>query len=103
MSGLWVGVGHTVGLSLAALLLAPAGSLVALERLDPVRTGRLIRALILAVGLGNLPPAFRQLRVFWLQTRGTPACAGQGGPRGPRLVLSLILMSVHLSRFRISA
>jgi peptide/nickel transport system permease protein len=99
LSRLWEGAGHTVGLSLAALLLtlALAGTLVALERLDPGRTGRLIRALvglwvalpvifigllllvfldpspralILAVGLGNLPLAFRQLRVFWLQTRG---------------------------------
>lgn len=98
-SRLWEGAGHTVFLSLLALVLTLllASFLVSLERLEPRRLGRLIRslvglwvalpvifigllllvfldpsphALVLAVGLGNLPFAFRQLRIFWIQTRG---------------------------------
>lgn len=98
LSRLWEGAGHTVGLALMALLvtLILAAALVSLERTFPASLGRFIRmavglwvafpvifigllllvflnpspqALVLAVGLGNLAFAFRQLRVFWLSTR----------------------------------
>lgn len=98
LSRLWQGAGHTVVLSLAALsiTLILCSFLVSLERLFPKSIGPMIRtavgiwvalpvifigllllvvmnpspgALVLAVGLGNLPLAFRQLRVFWINTR----------------------------------
>ena len=97
-SRLWEGSGHTVALALMALLitLSIASLLVAVERLFPESTGRFIRmgiglwvafpvifigllllvflnpspsTLVVAVGLGNLAFAFRQLRVLWIGTR----------------------------------
>lgn len=94
LSRLWQGAGHTVALSIGALLitLLLALLLVSLEQVFQASLGRLIRmvvglwvalpvifigllllvflkpspgALVLAVGLGNLAFAFRQLRVFW--------------------------------------
>lgn len=97
-SRLWEGAGHTVGLAMVALFitLVLASLLVALERRFPDSLGRFIRmgiglwvalpvifigllllvflnpspgALVIAVGLGNLAFAFRQLRVYWMGTR----------------------------------
>lgn len=99
LSRLWSGAGHTVllaSLSLLATLVLAVG-LLALERAFPRFPGRLIRmavgiwvampvifigllllvflkpspgALVWAVALGNLAFAFRQLRVYWIKTRG---------------------------------
>jgi peptide/nickel transport system permease protein len=100
-SRLWQGAGHTVLLALGALGLTfiSAACMVSLERVDPLRIGRLVRsfvglwvafpvifigllllvflapspwALCLAVGLGNIPLAFRQLRIYWIQVRTAP-------------------------------
>ena len=98
LSRLWQGAGHTVVLSSIALAItfALAAILVSLEQAFAKSLGRLIRmavgiwvalpvifigllllvflrpspgALVLAVGLGNLAFAFRQIRVFWIGTR----------------------------------
>lgn len=98
LSRLWEGSGHTVALAVMALLitLTVAGLLVSIERLFPNSLGRFIRmsvglwvafpvifigllllvflnpapsTLVVAVGLGNLAFAFRQLRIFWMGTR----------------------------------
>lgn len=98
-SRLWCGAGNTVFLACVSLLttLVLASALVALERAFPRFPGRLIRmavgiwvampvifigllllvflkpspgALVWAVALGNLAFAFRQLRVYWIKTRG---------------------------------
>ena len=97
-SRLWEGSGHTVALAVLALLitLSIAALLVSIERLFPNALGRFIRmgvglwvafpvifigllllvflspspsTLVVAVGLGNLAFAFRQLRIFWMSTR----------------------------------
>ena len=99
LSRLWEGAAHTIALSAMALVitLLLSTALVALEQAFPRWIGRFIRmavgvwvalpvifigllllvflkpspgALVLAVGLGNLALAFRQMRVFWLSTRG---------------------------------
>lgn len=99
LSRLWEGLGHTVLLSAAALLLTfcLAAVLVLLEQAGPRRVGRMVRslmglavavpvlfigllllvflnpspgALVLAVGIGNTSFAFRQMRVFWQTVRG---------------------------------
>jgi peptide/nickel transport system permease protein len=99
LSRLWAGAGHTVLLALLSLgaTVILAALLVALERAFPRFPGRLIRmavgiwvampvifigllllvflqpspgALVGAVALGNLAFAFRQLRVYWIKTRG---------------------------------
>jgi peptide/nickel transport system permease protein len=98
-SRLWCGAGNTVLLALFSLLLTVflAACLVFLERRFPRFPGQLIRmgigvwvampvifigllllvflkpspgALIWAVAFGNLAFAFRQMRVYWIQTRG---------------------------------
>lgn len=98
LSRLWEGAAHTITLSAVALFitLLLASLMVALEQAFPRVLGRFIRmtvgvwvalpvifigllllvflkpspgALVLAVGLGNLALAFRQLRVFWIGTR----------------------------------
>lgn len=98
MSRLWEGAGHTVSLAIMALGLTftLASMLVALERFFPNSAGRFIRmivglwvalpvifigllllvflnpspgALVIAVGLGNIAFAFRQLRIYWITTR----------------------------------
>jgi peptide/nickel transport system permease protein len=99
LSRLWEGAAHTIALSSAALVitLLLAALLVALEQAGPPWIGRFIRmavgiwvalpvifigllllvflkpspgALVMAVGFGNLALAFRQMRVFWVGTRG---------------------------------
>jgi len=98
LSRLWEGAGHTVVLSASAMAitLVLASILVGFEQILPDRLGSFIRmlvgiwvalpvifigllllvflnpspgALILAVGVGNMALAFRQLRVFWLGVR----------------------------------
>ena len=98
-SRLWNGAGNTVALAALALLLSLvlASLLLALERRGPGWCGRAIRtgigiwvalpvifigllllvflnpspwALVVAVGLGNMAFAFRQLRVYWQGVRG---------------------------------
>ena len=100
LSRLWEGSGHTVALASLALSLSLAlgALLLLLEQVFPRTAGRLIRSLmglwvalpvifigllllvfldpspgtlVLAVGLGNLSFAFRQLRVFWAGIRGS--------------------------------
>ncbi len=97
-SRLWRGGANTIGLSAVALALtfSLASLLVALEQAGPTGCGRLVRnlvglwvafpviflgllllvfldpspwALVIAVGLGNLAFAFRQLRVYWIRAR----------------------------------
>lgn len=99
MSRLWCGAGHTVLLALLSLTttLLLAATLVFLERAFPRLIGTWIRlgigvwvampvifigllllvflkpspgALVWAVALGNLAFAFRQMRVYWMKTRG---------------------------------
>ncbi len=98
LSRLWQGAGHTVALAGFALglSLSLGAFLLLLEQAFPGTAGPFIRsvmglwvalpvifigllllvfldpspgALVIAVGLGNLPFAFRQLRVFWAGTR----------------------------------
>jgi peptide/nickel transport system permease protein len=98
LSRIWEGSGHTVALAVLALVitLGIAALLVSIERIFPNSIGRFIRmavglwvafpvifigllllvflhpspvTLVVAVGLGNLAFAFRQLRVFWMATR----------------------------------
>jgi peptide/nickel transport system permease protein len=97
-SRLWQGAGHTCVLAAAAMAitLALAALLAALEQAGPAWCARFIRmlvgiwvalpvvfigllllvflkpspgALVLAVGLGNMALAFRQLRIHWLGVR----------------------------------
>jgi len=97
-SRLWQGAGNTIALAAAAMAitLGISAFLVTLEQGGPGWCGRFIRmgigiwvalpvvfigllllvflrpspsALILAVGLGNMAFAFRQLRVYWLGVR----------------------------------
>lgn len=98
-SRLWQGGANTVSLAVGALAisLVLASGLVAVEQGGPAWLGRMVRmgiglwvafpvifigllllvflkpspgALVLAVGLGNMAFAFRQLRVYWLNVRG---------------------------------
>ncbi len=100
-SRLWRGVGNTVAMGLAALFLnfAFAGLLLVPEQGGPRWMGRLIGlaigvwvavpvifiglvllvflrpspgALVLAAALGNVPLAFRQLRIMWVEQRRAP-------------------------------
>jgi peptide/nickel transport system permease protein len=99
LSRLWEGSAHTALYSTGALFLTLflAAGLLAIERRWPAYAGKAIRSmvgiwvavpvvflgllllvflrpsassLVLAVGLGNVPFAFRQLRVAWLTVRG---------------------------------
>jgi len=98
LSRLWRGGANTVSLAACALgiTLSLAAGLVAIEQRGPVWSRRTVRmliglwvalpvifiglfllvflkpspgALVLAVGLGNMAFAFRQLRVYWISTR----------------------------------
>ncbi len=98
LSRLWRGGANTSSLAIASLLLtfALAAALVALERSGPAWCGRFVRmviglwvalpvifigllllvfmkpspgALVLAVGMGNMAFAYRQLRVYWMGVR----------------------------------
>jgi peptide/nickel transport system permease protein len=82
LSRLWRGCSNTVSLAACALgiTLSLAAGLVAIEQRGPVWSRRTVRMLIglwvalpvifmLAVGLGNMAFAFRQLRVYWISTR----------------------------------
>lgn len=98
-SRVWRGAANTVSLAIGALTITLflASLLVVIEQGGPAWGGRLIRmgvgiwvalpvifigllllvflrpsprALVLAVGLGNMAFAFRQLRVFWISVRG---------------------------------
>ena len=100
-SRLWRGAGNSVAMGLAALFLnfAFAGSLLLPEQRGPAWMGRLIGlaigvwvavpvifiglvllvflrpspgALVLAAALGNVPLAFRQLRVMWVEQGRAP-------------------------------
>lgn len=98
LSRLWRGASNTVGLAACALgmTLFLAAGLVAIEQRGPLWCRRSVRmliglwvalpvifiglfllvflkpspgALVLAVGVGNMAFAFRQLRVYWISTR----------------------------------
>jgi peptide/nickel transport system permease protein len=99
LSRLWRGGANTIGLAASALVitLCLASILVAVEQAGPSWCGKMVRmgvgiwvalpvifigllllvflkpspgALVLAVGLGNMAFAFRQLRVYWISVRG---------------------------------